>query len=122
MVDLITVGLYLIACFVAWGLHELAHYSVHRIHADSVTLGFNRWGPFTDSVYSREAPTYAIRLGSIAPTLIYGPIVIGSIGLYLLSYPVPQFDLVEWSFVLTPLAILIVPTAADLRACLYAHR
>lgn len=121
MVDLITVGLYLIACFIAWGLHELAHYWVHRIHAESVTIGINRWGPYTDAIYSRDAPNYAIRLGSIAPTLIYGPLAIGGIGWYVVSFPMPQFDLVEWMYVLIPIAILVVPTAADLRGCLYAH-
>ena len=118
---LVIVG-YLLACMAAWALHELAHYAVHSVHAESVTVGFNRRGPYTDVVYAPTAPIYAIRLGSIAPTLLYGFLFIPLLLYYLQSFPIPGFDLVEWSLVLTPIVILITPTGADLRGYLYAHR
>jgi len=118
---LVIVG-YLIACATAWGLHELAHYAVHSIHAESVTIGFNRWGPYTDVIYEPTAPTYAIRLGSIAPTLLYGLLSVPAILIYLQSFPIPRLGLTEWSLVLTPWVILVFPTGADLRGFLYAHR
>lgn len=115
-------GFYLLACGIAWTLHELAHYSVHRLYAESVTLGVNRRGPYVDVVYKRTAPTLAIRVGSVAPTLIYTPLVAFAITSYLRVYPLPTLDLVGWSLVVIPILILITPTGADLRACLYAHR
>lgn len=116
------VVVYLIACGTAWLLHELAHYTVHSIHAESVNFGFNRWGPYTESVYTDSAPTYTMRLGSIAPTLIFAPIVLLALLWYVQMFSIPRLDLVEWSFVVTPLVILITPTAADIYGCLYAHR
>jgi ACR3 family arsenite efflux pump ArsB len=118
---LVIVG-YLLACAMAWALHELAHYAVHSVHAESVTVGFNRRGPYTDVVYAPTAPIYAIRLGSIAPTLLYGLVSVPILLYYLQSFPIPRFSLVEWSLVLTPLVILIAPTGSDLRGFLYAHR
>jgi hypothetical protein len=118
---LVIVG-YLLACMIAWALHELAHYVVHSVHAESVTVGFNRRGPYTDVLYAPTAPIYAIRLGSIAPTLLYGFLLIPLLLYYLQSFPIPRFDLVEWSLVLTPIVVLITPTGADLRGFLYAHR
>jgi ACR3 family arsenite efflux pump ArsB len=118
---LVIVG-YLLACMIAWALHELAHYAVHSVHAESVTVGFNRRGPYTDVVYAPTAPIYAIRLGSIVPTLLYGLVSVPILLYYLQSFPIPRFDLVEWSLVLTPIVILITPTGADLRGFLYAHR
>lgn len=122
MTGIFTIVAYLGACFVAWGCHELAHYAVHSIHAETVTLGVNRLGPYTDATYTRGAPIYAIRLGSVAPTLLYSPLVAAGIWLYLRFFSLPQLSLVEWSFVLTPLAILVVPTVADLREFVYASQ
>jgi hypothetical protein len=119
---LLVIIVYLLACGTAWALHELAHYAVHSVHAESVTIGFNRRGPYTDVVYAPTAPTYAIRLGSIAPTLLYGLLSAPVILYYLQTFPIPRFSLVEWSLVLTPWVILIAPTGADLRGFLYAHR
>lgn len=116
------IGAYLLASLVAWGLHELAHYAVHSLHAETVDIGVTRWGPYTESTYSSTAPTYAIRLGSIAPTLIYGPIVLLGIMGYVWLFPLPQLDPVEWTFVSVPLLILVVPTAADIHGCVYAHQ
>jgi hypothetical protein len=113
-------GIYLVACGVAWMLHESAHYAVHSLYAQSVTLGVNRRGPYVDAVYGPTAPPLAIRVGSLAPTLIYTPLVLAGIGGYLSLYPVPQLDPVGWSFVLVPFAILTVPSGADLSACLSA--
>ena len=70
------VGKYLFACAVAYCLHETAHYFVHRRYAESVSFGLNRWGHYVDAVYEPTAPTVVIRLGSIAPTLIYGLLLI----------------------------------------------
>lgn len=108
--------LYLLACGLAWALHEAAHFLVHRVHAESASVGVNRRGPYVDAVYADHAPSSAIRLGSIAPTLIFAPIVVAAGFLYLRLFQVPTFDLVEWSLVLTPIAILVTPTGADLRA------
>jgi len=113
-------GVYLLACGVAWILHESAHYAVHSLYAESVSFGVNRRGPYVDAVYAPSAPTVAIRLGSIAPTLLYTPIVVLGIGAYLSSNPVPQLDPVGWSLVAVPLVILTFPTGADIQACLNA--
>lgn len=118
MVNLFTIILYLIACALAWALHELAHYCVHSVYTNSVTIGFTRWGPYTHAVYEEKAPSYAISIGSIAPTLIYTPIIIVLIGVYLSTRSIPDFGLVEWSFILTPIVILIVPTVGDLKGFL----
>lgn len=113
-------GVYLLACGVAWLLHESAHYAVHRLYAESVSFGVNRRGPYVDAVYAPSTPTVAIRLGSIAPTLVYTPIVVFGIVAYLSSNPVPQLDPVGWSLVAVPLVILTFPTGADIQACLNA--
>jgi len=113
-------GVYLVACGVAWVLHESAHYAVHSLYADSVSFGVNRCGPYVDAVYEANAPSLAIRVGSIAPTLLYSPLVaLGIIG-YLSTYSLPQLDPVGWSLVAVPLAILTIPTGADIQACLEA--
>ena len=115
-------GVYLVACGVAWVLHESAHYAVHSLYADSVSFGVNRRGPYVDAVYESTAPTLAIRVGSVAPTLLYTPLVaLGIVG-YLATYPLPELDPVGWSLVVIPLAILVTPTGSDLYACAYAHR
>jgi len=113
-------GVYLVACGVAWVLHESAHYAVHSLYADSVSFGVNRRGPYVDAVYESTAPTLAIRVGSVAPTLLYTPLVMVGIAGYLSKYPLPQLDPVGWSFVAVPLIILIFPTGSDLQACLEA--
>lgn len=113
-------GVYLVACGVAWVLHESAHYAVHSLYADSVSFGINRRGPYVDAVYEPTAPTLAIRVGSVAPTLFYTPLVALGIAGYLSVYPFPQLDPVGWSLVAVPLAILTIPTGADIRACLEA--
>lgn len=121
--NIITISaLYLIACGVAWSLHELAHYVVHSLYAESVTLGMNRRGPYVDAVYQRTAPTLAVRVGSIAPTLIYIPLLAIGILTYLQSHSLPPLDPVGWSLVLIPILILVTPTGTDLRGCVYAHR
>lgn len=117
---LLIVGVYLVACGVAWVLHESAHYAIHSLYAESVSFGVNRRGPYVDAVYPPSAPPLAIRIGSIAPTLLYTPIAVLGIVDYLLRYSLPQLDPVGWSFVVIPLTILIVPTAADIRGCLNA--
>jgi hypothetical protein len=113
-------GVYLVACGVAWVLHESAHYAVHSLYADSVSFGINRRGPYVDAVYEPTAPTLAIRVGSVAPTLFYTPLVALGIAGYLSTYPLPQLDPVGWSLVAVPLAILTIPTGADIRAWLEA--
>jgi hypothetical protein len=113
-------GVYLVACGVAWVLHESAHYAVHSLYAKSVSFGLNRRGPYVDAVYEPSAPTLAIRVGSVAPTLLYTPLVVVGIAGYLSAYPLPQLDPVGWSLVAVPLIILIFPTGSDLQACLEA--
>ena len=113
-------GVYLVACGVAWVLHESAHYMVHSLYADSVSFGVNRRGPYVDAVYESNTPTLAIRVGSIAPTLLYTPLVVLGIIGYLSIYPIPQLDPVGWSLVAVPLVILIFPTGADIQSCLEA--
>jgi hypothetical protein len=99
-------------------LHEAAHYVVHVRYAASVSIGVNRLGPYVEAIYEPSAPTPAIRAGSVAPTLLYTPLVaLGTAG-YLSVYPIPRLGLVEWSFVIVPLVILITPTQADLQGCL----
>lgn len=115
-------GVYLVACGVAWVLHESAHYAVHSLYADSVSFGVNRRGPYVDAVYEPIAPTLAIRVGSVAPTLFYTPLVALGIASYLSTYPLPQLDPVGWSYVVVPIMILLTPTGSDLYACIYAYR
>lgn len=109
---------YLTACGIAWFLHESAHYVVHTLYAESVSFGVNRRGPYVDAVYSPSAPVLALRIGSIAPTLIYTPIVAIGIFAYRSMYPLPQLDPVGWTFVVVPFVILIVPTGADIQGYL----
>lgn len=113
-------GVYLVACGVAWVLHESAHYAMHSLYAESVSFGVNRRGPYVDAVYDPAAPTLAIRVGSIAPTLLYSPLVVVCITRYLLMYPLPQLDTVGWSLVAVPLIILVFPTGSDLQGFLGA--
>jgi len=113
-------GGYLMACGIAWVFHESAHYAVHSIYAKSVSFGVNRRGPYVDAVYEPTTPTLAIRVGSVAPTLFYTPLVALGITGYLSMYSLPQLDSVEWSLVTVPLIILIFPTGSDIRACLEA--
>lgn len=113
-------GVYLVACGVAWILHESAHYAVHSLYAESVSFGVNRRGPYVDAIYEPSAPALAIRIGSVAPTLLYTPLVALGITTYLSMYSLPQLDPVGWSLVAVPLAILTVPTGADIQACLNA--
>jgi hypothetical protein len=115
-------GVYLVVCGIAWVLHESAHYAVHSLYADSVSFGVNRRGPYVDAVYEPNAPTLAIRVGSVAPTLLYTPLVALGIAGYLSTYPLPQLDPVGWSYVIVPIIILTIPTGSDLYACVYAHR
>lgn len=115
-------ALYLIACGVAWALHELAHYAVHSLYAESVTLGMNRRGPYVDAVYHRTAPPLAVRVGSVAPTLIYTPLLAIVLLTYLQSYSPPALDAVGWSLVLIPILILVTPTGTDLHRFVHAHR
>lgn len=117
-----TIVAYLIASGLAWVLHESAHYAVHSLYAESVSFGANIRGPYVDAAYDSSAPTWAIRIGSIAPTLLYTPLVIVATAYYLSEHPVPQLDPVGWSFVLVPIAILIVPTGTDLYWCVNADR
>jgi len=113
-------GVYLVACGVAWVLHESAHYVIHSLYAESVSFGVNRRGPYVDAVYGSNAPTLAIRVGSVAPTLLYTPLVaLGTAG-YLSAYPLPQLDPVGWSLIAVPLVILTIPTGTDIQACLEA--
>lgn len=113
-------GVYLLACGTAWILHESAHYVVHSFYAESVSFGVNRRGPYVDAVYERDAPRFAIRIGSVAPTLLYTPFVVLGIGGYLSLYALPQLDPVGWSLVAVPLIILIFPTGSDLQSFLEA--
>ncbi|MFB6197732.1 MAG: hypothetical protein ABEI52_05605 [Halobacteriaceae archaeon] len=115
-------GVYLVACGVAWFLHESAHYAVHSLYAESVSFGVNRRGPYVDAVYEPAAPTIAIRVGSLAPTLLYSPVVLAAGSGYLQTHPLPVLDPVRWSLIVVPVAILIVPTDSDLYGCFYAHR
>ena len=113
-------GVYLVACGAAWVLHESAHYAIHSLYADSLSFGVNRRGPYVDAVYKSNAPTLAIQAGSVAPTLLYTPLVALGITGYLSAYPLPQLDPVGWSLVAVPLIILIFPTGSDIQACLEA--
>jgi hypothetical protein len=113
-------GGYLVACGIAWVLHESAHYAVHSVYAESVSFSVNRRGPYVDAVYEPDAPTLAIRLGSVAPTLFYTPLVALGIAGYLSMYSLPQLDPVGWSLVAVPLIILSFPTGSDIQACLEA--
>ena len=113
-------GGYLIACGIAWMLHESAHYAVHSVYAKSVSFGVSRRGPYVDAVYEPTTPTFAIQIGSIAPTLFYTPLVALSIAGYLSMYSLPQLNPVGWSLVAVPLIILIFPTGSDIQACLEA--
>jgi hypothetical protein len=103
-------------------LHKSAHYAVHSLYTDSVSFGVNRQGPYVDAVYEPTAPTLAIRVGSVAPTLFYTPLVALGIAGYLSTYPLPQLDPVGWSYVVVPIMILLTPTGSDLYACIYTHR
>ena len=80
----------------------------------------NRRGPYVDAVYERDAPTFAIRVGSVAPTLLYTPFVVLGIAGYLSLYPLPQLDPVGWSLVAVPLIILISTAGSDIQSCLVA--
>ena len=113
-------GVYLVACGIAWILHESAHYVVHSLYAKSVSFGVNRRGPYVDAVYDPDAPTFAIRVGSVAPTLLYTPFVFLGIAGYLSVYSLPQLDPIEWSLVTIPLLILSFPTGADIQSCFEA--
>ena len=113
-------GGYLMACGIAWVLHESAHYAVHSIYAKSVSFGVNRRGPYVDAVYGQTTPTLAIRIGSVAPTLLYTPLVTLAVAGYLSMYSLPQLNPVGWSLVAVPLIILIFPTGSDIQACLEA--
>ena len=113
-------GGYLMACGIAWVLPESAHYAVHSIYAKSVSFGVNRRGPYVDAVYEPTTPTLAIRVGSVAPTLFYTPLVALGITSYLSMYSLPQLDPVGWSLVIVPLIILTFPTGSDIQACLEA--
>ena len=113
-------GVYLVACGAAWVLHESAHYAIHSLYADSLSFGVNRRGPYVDAVYKSNAPTLAIQVGSVAPTLLYTPLVALGIAGYLSAYPLPQLDPVEWSLVAVPFIILSFPTGSDIQACLEA--
>lgn len=121
LTQLLVIGGYLVACGVALSLHEAAHYIIHRRSATSVTIGVNRYGPYVEAQYDKAAPTYAMRLGSLAPTLLYTPFVVTGIFGYLMFYSVPVLDPLSWTFLLVPIALLIVPTGADLHGALYAH-
>ena len=111
---------YLMACSIAWILHESAHYAVHSVYAKSVSFGVSRRGPYVDAFYESTTPTFAIQIGSIAPTLFYTPLVaLGIVG-YLSMYPLPQLSPVGWSLVTVPLIILTFPTGSDIQACLEA--
>ena len=113
-------GGYLIACGIAWMLHESAHYAVHSVYAKSVSFGVSRRGPYVDAVYEPTTPALAIQIGSVAPTLLYTPLVALGIAGYLSIYPLPQLNPVGWSLVAVPLIILSFPTSADIQACLEA--
>ena len=113
-------GGYLVACGLAWVLHESAHYAVHSFYAESISFGVNRRGPYVDAVYEPNAPTLAIRIESVAPTLLYIPLVALAILGYLSAYPLPQLDPVGWSLITVPLAILTIPTGVDIQALLEA--
>ena len=113
-------GGYLVACGLAWVLHESAHYAVHSFYAESISFGVNRRGPYVDAVYEPNAPTLAIRIGSVAPTLLYIPLVALAILGYLSAYPLPQLDPVGWSLITVPLEILTIPTGVDIQALLEA--
>jgi hypothetical protein len=113
-------GVYLVACGAAWVLHESAHYAIHSLYADSLSFGMNRRGPYVDAVYKSNASTLAIQVGSVAPTLLYTPLVALGIAGYLSAYPLPQLDPVGWSLVAVPLIILSFPTGSDIQACLEA--
>jgi hypothetical protein len=61
----LTFGDYLIACGIAWMLHESAHYAVHSVYAKSVSFGVNRRGPYVDAVYepiSRVSASVGVRV------------------------------------------------------------
>ena len=113
-------GGYLIACGIAWMLHESAHYAVHSVYAKSVSFGVSRRGPYVDAVYEPTAPALAIQIGSVAPTLLYTPFIALGIAGYLSMYPLPQLNPVGWSLVAVPLIILSFPTGSDIQACLEA--
>ncbi len=113
-------GVYLVTCGIAWALHESAHYAVHSLYAESVTFGLNRRGPYVNAIYEPDAPTLAIRVGSIAPTLLFTPLVALGIASYHSMYSLPQLDPVGWSLVIVPLVILVFPTSSDLQSCLKA--
>jgi hypothetical protein len=83
-----------------------------------VCVGVNWLGPYVDAVYEPPAPTLAVRVGSVAPTLLYTPLVALGIAGYLSANPLPQLGFVEWSCVVVPLVLLITPTQADLRGAL----
>lgn len=109
---------YLLASIVAYALHELAHYIVHGLYAESVTIGVTRYQPYVSVVYDRSTSNLAVRLGSIAPTLIYTPVVALGINAYLRRYPLPELSPTGWMMVIVPIAILVTPTLTDLRGCL----
>ncbi|WP_226023944.1 hypothetical protein [Halomicrobium salinisoli] len=113
-------GSYLLACTIALGLHELAHYAVDSRYAESVTVGVNRYGPYVDAYFDSSVSPLVIRLGAVAPTLLYTPFIVLSIVSYLQMYPIPDLDLVEWSLVVTPLVLLAAPTGPDIYAFLNA--
>ncbi|MFD1648048.1 hypothetical protein [Haloarchaeobius litoreus] len=112
------IGVYLVACGVAWLLHESAHYAVHSLYAESVSFGMNIRGPYVEAIYETSAPLLAVRVASVAPTLIYTPLVALGIAGYLSMYPLPQLDPVEWSLVTVPIMILVLPTGTDIRGSL----
>jgi hypothetical protein len=113
------IGGYLLACAVAYALHEGAHYVVHARYAESVSLTIAWPAPSVTATYGLDGSPTAARLGSVAPTIVFLPLLGLGVYLYTAYYPIPTLSPTVWTMVVVPLLILVYPTAADRRGYWY---
>ncbi|WP_276258136.1 hypothetical protein [Haloglomus litoreum] len=104
---------YLIACAGAYALHEAAHYVVHARYAETVSLTIAWPAPSVTATYGLDGSPTVARLGSVAPTVVFAPLVGLGIYLYMTFYPIPTLSPTVWTMVAVPLLILVYPTADD---------
>lgn len=113
------IGGYLLASAIAYALHEAAHYVVHAQYAKTVSVSFQWPAPSVTAVYGQDGSLTAARLGCVAPTIIFAPLLGLASHLYTTYYSIPTLSPTVWTMVLVPLLILVYPTASDRRGYLY---
>jgi hypothetical protein len=116
------IGGYLLACAAAYALHEAAHYAVHARYAESVSLTIEWPAPYVTATYGWDGSPTAARLGSVAPTVVFLPLLGLASYLYTTYYTIPTLSLTLWTMVVVPLLILVYPTADDRRGYWYGSR